>query len=86
MGVVSDDAEDELVFDDDELTSGAVASAAGVREPLILTRLQSKSRSRVFDVEVEVVDEEERDLDGYNYGENGSEDENIYLEFEFDDF
>lgn len=34
---------------------------------------------------MEIVNEQEQDLDGYNYGENGSEDGNIDIEFEYDD-
>lgn len=39
-----EDAENKLVFDDDELAWGIVASVARVKEPIKLTRMQEKSR------------------------------------------
>lgn len=44
MGRGDEDAEDELVFNDDTWTWGAVANATGIRELLTYTRQQTRSK------------------------------------------
>ena len=61
MGENLDDAEEELVFGDDEkLTWGLVETAAGFREPIKATRSQSKAKATMveLDEEIEFEDDE----------------------------
>ena len=76
MGRPREDAEDELVFDDDHLTWGDVANVTGVAEPITYTRRQTRlmttpvptfgtstSTARGKGKEVIVEDDEETESD-----------------------
>ena len=89
--------EDELVFyddDDDGLTWGVVARAAGVGEPRKNTRFQTKSRASSKastsqpDIEEENADSdetEEENVDGYKSGSSGFESDGNLSEDSDDD-
>ena len=74
--------EDELVFDndDDGLTWGVAARAAGVGEPRKNTRFQTKSRASskastsqpyIEEEDVDSNETEEENVDGYKSGSSG---------------
>ena len=76
--------EDELVFDndDDGLTWGVAARAAGVGEPRKNTRFQTKSRASskastsqpyIEEEDVDSNETEEENVDGYKSGSSGFE-------------
>ena len=75
------EANDELVFEDDDLTWGDVSSAVGVKEPLRNIRSQTwvrGSSSRVFirDEEEAISDDDlEEDVDGSESRDNEINDE-----------
>nr|XP_023916689.1 uncharacterized protein LOC112028244 [Quercus suber] len=97
MGVEpSMNVEDELVFDDDDdgLTWGVVARAAGVGEPRKNTRFQTKSRASSKastsqpNIEEENADSdetEEENVDGYKSGSSGFESDGNLSEDSDDD-
>ncbi|KAB1993316.1 hypothetical protein ERO13_D13G019850v2 [Gossypium hirsutum] len=83
----SNDAEDDLVFDDDELTWGLVVSVAGVGESRHCTRVQMRLRSSAstsqptFDEDDDI--EAERDVNCYDSKED--EDEGNLEHVSYDD-
>lgn len=83
----NENADDDLVFDDDNLTWGDVARAAGVSEPRTYTRNrariscdQTPSSSRPMATLLE--DEEEEEMEGYK---SSNEEEDIDLDAEEDE-
>ena len=87
--------EDELVFDDDDdgLTQGVVAGAAGVGEPRKNTRFQTKLRAsskastsqpNIEEEDVDSDETEEENVDDYKFGSRGFESDGNLSE-EFDD-
>nr|XP_023900594.1 uncharacterized protein LOC112012442 [Quercus suber] len=88
--------EDELVFDDDDdgLTWGVVARAAGVGEPRKNTRFQTKSRAsskastlqpNIEEEDVDFDETEEENVDGYKSGSSGFESDGNLSEESDDD-
>ncbi|XP_050265373.1 uncharacterized protein LOC126709263 [Quercus robur] len=90
--------EDELVFDDDDdgLTWGVVARAAGVGEPRKNTRFQKKSRAsskastsqpniEEEDADSDSDETEEENVDGYKSGSSGFESDGNLSEDSDDD-
>ena len=95
MGVEpSMNVEDELVFDDDGLTWGVVARAAGVGEPRKNTRFQTKSRAsskastsqpNIKEEYVDFDETEEENVDGYKFSSSGFESDGNLSEESDDD-
>ena len=98
MGVEpSMNVEDEFVFDDDDddgLTWGVVARAAGVGEPRKNTRFQTKSRAsskastsqpNIEEEDADSDETEEENVDGYKSGSSGFESDGNLSEDSDDD-
>ena len=82
-------AEDDLVFEDDSLTWGVVASASGVGDANISTRLRPRSKTSLkgnlvaatsqHDFEekesnLEDIEEDDNEMEGCQYSLDGSDD------------